>query len=120
MLKNSPQIDIFLSLYLTLADEPTAALDPISEDNVYRKYFELAANKTSIFISHRLASTQFCDRIFFLENGRIAETGSHQELLALGGRYAEAFAVQSRYYKEKPEESGEKFEEFCLREEAAL
>lgn len=105
---------------ILVLDEPTAALDPISEDNVYRKYFELAADKTSIFISHRLASTQFCDRIFFLEGGRIAETGSHQELLALGGRYAEAFAVQSRYYKENPEESGEKFEEFLLRGEAAL
>lgn len=102
---------------ILLLDEPTAALDPISEDNVYRKYFELTTGKTSIFISHRLASTQFCDRIFFLENGQIAESGSHQELLQLGGKYAEAYEVQSRYYRKNPEEV---FEGFQLREGAAL
>lgn len=85
-------------------DEPTAALDPISESNVYEKYFSLTQNCTSVFISHRLASTRFCSRIFFLEDGRIAETGSHEELVAAGGGYAQAFEVQSRYYKEHPQE----------------
>ena len=87
-------------------DEPTAALDPISENNVYQKYLELTRGSTSIFISHRLASTRFCDRIFFLEDGRIAETGTHEQLIGTGGKYAQAFAVQSRYYKEHPEETG--------------
>ena len=88
-------------------DEPTAALDPISENNVYRKYLSLTGNCTSVFISHRLASTRFCSRILFLDEGRILEEGSHEELVAAGGSYAEAFEVQSRYYKEHPQENGE-------------
>ena len=60
----------------------------------------MTAGKTSVFISHRLASTRFCDRILFIADGGIAEEGSHQELMAKGGAYAELFAVQSRYYQE--------------------
>ena len=88
-------------------DEPTAALDPLAENDIYMKYNDMTAGKTSVFISHRLASTRFCDRILFLQNGSIAEEGSHEELLALGGEYAKLFEVQSRYYQEGGREDGE-------------
>ena len=81
-------------------DEPTAALDPIAENDIYMKYNEMTAGKTSIFISHRLASTRFCDRILFLQDGVIAEEGTHECLLSLNGEYAKLFDVQSRYYQE--------------------
>ena len=80
-------------------DEPTAALDPIAEDDIYRKYDSMTAGNTSIFISHRLASTRFCDRILLLDHGSIAEEGTHDQLLARGGKYAQLFALQSRYYQ---------------------
>lgn len=86
---------------ILVLDEPTAALDPIAENELYQKYTEFSAEKTSLFISHRLASTRFCDRIIFLENGRILEEGSHEELLKKQGAYAKLFEVQSRYYKEE-------------------
>lgn len=85
---------------ILILDEPTAALDPIAENDIYQKYSDMTAGKTSVFISHRLASTRFCDRILFIADGGIAEEGTHQELLAKGGAYAELFAVQSRYYQE--------------------
>ena len=83
-----------------ILDEPTAALDPIAESELYEKYNELTAGKTVFFISHRLASTRFCDRIFFIADGKIAECGSHEELLALGGKYAYMWGIQSHYYQE--------------------
>ena len=84
-----------------ILDEPTAALDPIAEDRMYHRYSEMSSHATSVFISHRLASTRFCDRIFYLENARIRECGTHGELMAAGGRYQELYEVQSRYYKEE-------------------
>ena len=81
-------------------DEPTAALDPLAESDIYHKYNEMTQGRTALLISHRLASTRFCDRILFLRDGMIAEEGTHQELLARGGGYAELFAVQSQYYRE--------------------
>lgn len=83
-----------------ILDEPTAALDPIAEDRMYRDYNKISERATSIFISHRLASTRFCDRIFLLDGARFAEEGAHDELMAAGGRYKELFEVQSKYYKE--------------------
>lgn len=81
-------------------DEPTSALDPIAEHKIYCAYNELTHNRTAIFISHRLASTRFCDRILFLEDGQIKEEGTHESLLRNNGAYAQLFGVQSRYYQE--------------------
>lgn len=81
-------------------DEPTAALDPIAENHVYRQYNDMVKDKTSFFISHRLASTQFCDRILYLKDGEIAEEGTHQELISLGGGYSELYEMQSCWYRE--------------------
>ena len=64
------------------------------------KYNEMTRNRTSLFISHRLASTRFCDRIIFLADGAITEKGTHTSLMELGGNYADLFEVQSKYYKE--------------------
>lgn len=88
-------------------DEPTAALDPIAENDIYMKYNEMTRGKTSLFISHRLASTRFCDRILFLQDGVIAEEGTHEQLLAGNGGYAELFHIQARYYQEGGEPDGE-------------
>ncbi len=85
---------------ILLLDEPTAALDPIAENDIYLKYNEMSQGKTSLFISHRLASTRFCDRILYMEDGIIKEEGTHEQLLAKGGGYAKLFDVQSRYYQE--------------------
>lgn len=85
---------------ILILDEPSAALDPIAESRLYQKYNEIASNKTVIFVSHRLASTQFCDRIFLLDGGNIIESGTHIELLGLKGKYAEMFEKQSYYYKQ--------------------
>ncbi len=90
---------------LLVLDEPTAALDPLAEADMYEKYRSLMKDKTSVFISHRLASTKFCDRILLFERGKIVEEGTHEELLALGGKYAEMFAMQSQYYKENSHEA---------------
>ena len=86
---------------ILVLDEPTAALDPIAESELYERYNELSYGRTSIYISHRLASTRFCDRIILLDGKGIAEMGTHDELLALGKKYAELFEIQSKYYKEE-------------------
>lgn len=91
---------------IVILDEPTAALDAISESNLYARYQEIIKGKTSIFISHRLASTQFADRIFFLQSGRIQAVGTHAELMAAGGEYARLYSVQSQYYQEEGKTNG--------------
>ncbi len=86
---------------IMVLDEPTAALDPIAENELYLQYKELTEGKTSIYISHRFASTRFCDRIVLLEDGVIAESGAHEELMEQNGAYAYMFGVQSKYYKDE-------------------
>ena len=83
-----------------LLDEPTAALDPIAEKNVYQAYEAMTRGKSSLFISHRLASTAFCDRVLYLEDGCIAEEGSHDALIRAGGKYKRLFDIQSCWYKD--------------------
>ncbi|HHT81925.1 MAG TPA: ABC transporter ATP-binding protein [Acholeplasmataceae bacterium] len=86
---------------ILVLDEPTSALDPLNEERMYKAYDEFTKGNTSIFISHRLSSTRFCDRIIYLEFGKILEVGTHDELMALNGQYKYIFDVQSQYYKEE-------------------
>ncbi len=85
------------SRYLVL-DEPTAALDPISESEIYKRLYESLNAKTMIFISHRLSSCIFCDEILVFKEGEIVEHGKHEDLLQLGGKYSELWNVQVQYY----------------------
>lgn len=94
---------LYLNEPLVILDEPTAALDPIAENELYLNYGKSVENKTSIYISHRLSSTRFCDRILLLEHGELIEEGTHESLLAGKTRYAELFEMQSRYYREEDE-----------------
>ena len=84
-----------------ILDEPTSALDPIAESELYEEYASLCEGKTSIFISHRLSSTRFCDRILFLEEGKIVEEGTHDELMSLHGKYANMYEIQAHYYQQE-------------------
>lgn len=94
---------------ILILDEPTAALDPIAESSLYQRYNDLSAGKTSLYISHRLASTRFCDRIVLIGNKTISEIGTHDELLKQGGAYAELYEIQSKYYRNHAEQNAETF-----------
>lgn len=83
-----------------MLDEPTAALDPLAEAALYEQYHLLTKEKTSLYISHRLSSTKFCDRVAYLKNGNITELGTHDELMNLNGDYKELFQIQAKYYKD--------------------
>ena len=85
---------------VVLLDEPTAALDPLAERQMYERYDELTEGCTSVFISHRLSSTRFCGRVVFMEGGRVVEQGTHDELMSAGGAYARMFETQARYYED--------------------
>ena len=91
---------VYKNAPVLILDEPTAALDPISENELYLKYNELTEDKISFFISHRLSSTRFCDRILFIKDGVVAESGTHEELMAKKGAYYRMYQTQSMYYRE--------------------
>lgn len=94
---------IYKDAPILILDEPTAALDPIAENEIYLRYSEISQNRTSIYISHRLSSTRFCDRIVLLDENHIAEIGTHNELMKLSGKYAEMYQIQSKYYRDEAE-----------------
>lgn len=89
--KNAPVI---------ILDEPTAAMDPIAEHQLYSRFSEFVEGKISIYISHRLSSTKFCDEIAMFEDGHLVEQGTHDELMSKQGKYAHLFNVQAQYYQE--------------------
>ncbi|MGN0635271.1 MAG: ABC transporter ATP-binding protein, partial [Acutalibacteraceae bacterium] len=90
---------------ILILDEPTAALDPIAENEIYLRYSEISQNRTSVYISHRVSSTRFCDRIVLLDENEIAEVGTHDALMRLGGKYAEMYRIQSKYYRQEAVEN---------------
>lgn len=85
---------------IVILDEPTAALDPIAENEIYSRFNSFVENKTAIYISHRLSSCAFCDRIAVFDNAELVETGTHNELISANGRYAELWIAQASYYLE--------------------
>jgi ATP-binding cassette subfamily B protein len=82
-----------------MLDEPTAALDPISESKIYEEFEKLMAGKTTVFISHRLGSTKLADEILVIDDGKIIERGAHEKLMILGGEYARMFEAQRGWYQ---------------------
>ena len=90
---------------IVVLDEPTSALDAIAEQSLYESFDDMIGDKSAVYISHRLASTGFCDRIAMFENGHLVEYGSHDELMKSGGKYAEMFNTQAQYYRENPTDS---------------
>jgi len=89
---------LFKNAPIVILDEPTAALDPRAEYDIYRNFNELVSGKTAVYISHRMSSTRFCDEIVVFDKGEIVERGTHDELIFFNGRYAEMFDLQAKYY----------------------
>jgi ATP-binding cassette, subfamily B, bacterial len=81
-----------------ILDEPTAALDARSEFGVFQRFKELSSDRTAVLISHRFSSVRNADRIYVLDEGRVAESGTHEELMTLGGKYALLFNLQAKAY----------------------
>ncbi len=89
---------------IVILDEPTAALDPIAEKDIYESFSDMIDGRTAIFISHRLSSTKFCDQVAYFENGQIVEYGTHEALLSMEGKYAHMFNTQAQYYQDDTSE----------------
>lgn len=91
---------IYKNAPIVILDEPTAALDPRAEYEIYQQFDKLTAGKTAVYISHRLSSTRFCDRIIVLKNGKIVENGTHNTLINIKNSvYSELYSMQSQYYQ---------------------
>ncbi len=97
---------LYKSAPIMVLDEPTAALDALAEYELYQNFDKIIGDKSAIYISHRLSSTRFCDKIAMFAQGRIIEYGTHDELLSKGGEYATLFSVQAQYYEERGGEDG--------------
>ncbi len=109
----SQKLAIARALYkdspMVIMDEPTAALDALAEAEIYENFSELVKGKTAVYISHRLASTKFCDKIALFDKDGLKEYGNHEELIRLGGIYSHMFSVQGKYYTEGRESRDEDF-----------
>lgn len=101
---------------IMLLDEPTAALDPIAEYKLYKSFDKIVGGKMAVYISHRLSSTRFCDSIAMFKDGRLVESGTHEELLKKGGEYSSLFEVQAQYYKEREQRAADGMEEVFANE----
>src|SRR6185295_2948689 len=84
---------------IVILDEPTSALDARAESALFERFVALFQDRTAVLVSHRLSTVKMVDRIYFMENGRIVESGSHDDLIDRGGRYAEMFDLQARHYR---------------------
>lgn len=82
-----------------ILDEPTAALDPVAEFEIYQKFDEIVEDKTALYISHRLSSCRFCDEILVFDDGEIVQRGSHEELVEQPGKYHDLWHAQAQYYQ---------------------
>lgn len=89
---------------LMILDEPTAALDPLAESELYRNFAEMTAGKTTLLISHRLGITRMVDRILVFREGQIVEEGGHDSLMEKDGYYAEMYRAQAQWYQEMPKQ----------------
>ncbi len=94
---------------VVVLDEPTAALDALAEAKLYEDFDKLIGGKTAVYISHRLSSTQFCNRVAMFVDGEMVELGTHKELLEQGGAYADMFRIQAQYYVENEESEGQAY-----------
>lgn len=90
---------VYKGALFIILDEPTAALDPVSEYEIYTKFNSIVGTRTAIYISHRLSSCRFCDEITVMENGRIVQRGSYMELVGKPGAYQKLWSAQAEYYR---------------------
>ena len=95
---------------LYILDEPTSALDPVAEEEIFETIHSYLADKTVLYISHRFSASKIADKIYFMEKGEIVEQGTHDELILQGGKYAEMFYLQAKYYRDNAEDAEERTE----------